>query len=418
MSSASQIVHATSAQFSRQKSIQRAMLFGGFSSFSTLYCVQPLMPLLADSFQLSAAQSSWILSISTLCLSLSLVICSMLSEFLGRKPMMIWAVSISAGTTLLCSVVQSYPQLLALRALLGIALGGMPAVAFAYLSEEVEPGALSSTIGLYIAGSVLGGMSGRLLNALLCDFFSWQVAFAIMGTIGLYSAWEFWRHLPPAIHFKPMQVRTNASTQTNTKASTQSQLTSMVEGFRLHLTQPSLLILFALGFILTGCFTSFYNYLSFRLVAAPFHFSQAYLGAISIFYLLGMASSIWVGSLSKRHSRYRLIQLAAFCMLLGLLLTLSSNIVLIIAGTSLFTFCFFAAHSVASSTIAQLAQAPKALASAIYLFCYYCGASVLGAVGGTFWGYFSWNGVIFFQSSLLVLAFVMVTQLKEHPRSI
>ena len=410
MSSASQIVHATSALISRQKSIRRAMLFGGFSSFSMLYCVQPLMPILADSFQLSAAQSSWILSISTLCLALSLVICSMLSEFVGRKPMMIWAVSISAATTLLCSLVQSYPQLLVLRALLGIALGGMPAVAYAYLSEEVAPSALAGTIGLYIAGSALGGMSGRLLNGLLCDVFSWQTAFAIMGTIGLYSAWEFWRHLPTAIHFKPAQD--------NAKASTKARLTSMVTGFRLHLRQASLLLLFALGFILTGCFTSFYNYLSFRLVAAPFHFSQAYLGAISIFYLLGMASSIWVGSLIMRHGRYRLIQLALFCMVVGLLLTLSSNIVFIIAGTALFTFSFFAAHSVASSTIAQLAQAPKALASAIYLFCYYCGASVLGAVGGTFWGYFSWNGVIFFQSTLLILAFVMLTRLKQHNLSL
>ncbi|MBY0573767.1 MAG: MFS transporter [Undibacterium sp.] len=384
----------------RQKKIRRAMLFGGFSSFSMLYCVQPLMPLLADSFQLSATQTSWVLSISTLCLALSLVVCSLISEVIGRKPMMIWAVSISACTTLLCSLVQSYPQLLMLRALLGLALGGMPAVAIAYLSEEVEPTALASTIGLYIAGSALGGMSGRLINALLCDFLAWQAAFAIMGGIGLYSAWEFWRNLPEAHHFKPHQ-RTE-----------ESALVSIIASFRRHLALRPLVTLFTLGFILTGCFTSFYNYISFRLVAAPFHFSQASLGAISIFFLLGMAGSIWVGSLVAHYGRYRLIQLALISMVLGLLLTLSSQIYLIVAGTALFTLSFFAAHSVASSSIAQLASAPKALASAIYLFCYYSGASVLGSVGGIFWTRFAWMGMVFFQTALLILAFTLISLLQ------
>ncbi len=409
MSSSSPMIYSSAELADHQKNIRRAMLFGGFSSFSMLYCVQPLMPLLANSFQLSAAQSSWVLSISTLCLALSLVMCSVISEMVGRKPMMIWAVTISASATLLCSVVQNYPQLLLLRALLGIALGGMPAVAYAYLSEEVDRDALASTIGLYIAGSALGGMSGRLINALLCDVFSWQISFAIMGCIGLYSAWEFWRSLPEAKHFKPYQ---------RGDKSFMASVMRIMAGFGQHLVHRHLVILFALGFILTGCFTSFYNYLSFRLVAAPFHFSQASLGAISVFYLLGMASAIWVGSLIAKHGRYRLIQMTLISMVLGLLLTLSSNIALIVAGTALFTFCFFAAHSVASSTIAQLAQAPKALASAIYLFCYYAGASVLGSVGGSLWMAFSWSGVVYFQSGLLVLALVMTTSLSWRTRVI
>ena len=51
------------------KRINRAMLFAGFSAFALLYCVQPLMPLLAQQFALTPAQSSWSLSISTLALA-------------------------------------------------------------------------------------------------------------------------------------------------------------------------------------------------------------------------------------------------------------------------------------------------------------------------------------------------------------
>ncbi|MDB5754504.1 MAG: transporter, partial [Massilia sp.] len=40
------------------KRINRAMVFGGFSTFALLYCVQPLMPLLSHEFALTPAQGS------------------------------------------------------------------------------------------------------------------------------------------------------------------------------------------------------------------------------------------------------------------------------------------------------------------------------------------------------------------------
>ena len=385
----------------RQTNIRRAMLFGGFSSFSMLYCVQPLMPLLAAQFTLSAAQSSWILSISTLCLAFSLLISSVISEVIGRKVLMLWAVTIAAATTVLCSLVHNFEQLIFLRGLLGIALGGMPAVAIAYLSEEVEASALASTIGLYIAGSAMGGMSGRLLTALFCDYFSWQIAFAMMGSIGLYAAWEFWRTLPDAQNFKSRD------------ANSHDKLSTIVAGFRTHALNRDLHRLFGLAFILTGCFTSFYNYISFHLVAAPFHFSQASLGSISIFYLLGMLSSVLASSSIAKFGRRRLVLSALGGMLLGLLLTLSTSISTTLAGTALFTFCFFAAHSVASSWVARLALSSKALASAMYLFCYYTGASVLGSFGGDIWSNSGWQGLIVFMSVLLIVGASLMVLLRD-----
>jgi YNFM family putative membrane transporter len=314
-------------------------------------------------------------------------------------------VTIAAATTVLCSLVHSFEQLIVLRGLLGIALGGMPAVAIAYLSEEVETSALASTIGLYIAGSALGGMSGRLLNALLCDYLSWRVAFAIMGSIGLYTAWEFWRTLPDAQYVKP------------SAANSSNKLPAIIAGFRTHAGNPDLLRLFALAFILTGCFTSFYNYISFYLVAAPFHFSQASLGSFSIFYLLGMLSSILASSSIARFGRRKLVLSALGGMLFSLLLTLSANIYFILTGTALFTFSFFAAHSVASSWVARLAVSSRSLASAMYLFCYYLGASVLGSIGGSIWSNSSWPGLILFMSILLSIGAGLTVFLRENQAS-
>ncbi len=189
--------HATpgSPAFSR---INRAMLFGGFSAFALLYCVQPLMPQLGLTFDLSPAQASWSLSISTLTLALSLLLSGALSERLGRRALMAWALVGAALCTLLSAFAASFAQLLALRALLGLALGGMPAVAMAYLSEEIDPPSLGLSMGIYIAGSAFGGTAGRLLASTVTDLYSWRLALALMGVAGLVAAWEFWHSLPPS----------------------------------------------------------------------------------------------------------------------------------------------------------------------------------------------------------------------------
>ena len=121
-------IAAGSAEFKR---VNRAMAFGGFSTFALLYSVQPLMPLLARDFALTPAQSSLALSISTGPLALALLVSSILSDRFGRKPLMAASMFSGGLRTLLAAVTNDYAQLVALRALMGFMLGGMPAVAMA-----------------------------------------------------------------------------------------------------------------------------------------------------------------------------------------------------------------------------------------------------------------------------------------------
>ena len=171
------------------KRINRAMMFGGFSTFALLYCIQPLMPMLSREFALTAAQSSLALSLSTGMLAISLIVSSLLSERFGRKPMMAASMTLGGILTLLCAFAHTFPQLLVLRGLLGFMLGGMPAIAMAYLSEEIDPRSLGLSMGLYISGSAFGGMLGRLLTSVISDFYNWRLALGLMGAAGMYAAW-------------------------------------------------------------------------------------------------------------------------------------------------------------------------------------------------------------------------------------
>jgi YNFM family putative membrane transporter len=141
-----------------------ALVLAGFATFSMIYCVQPLLPVLARDFHLGAAQSSLALSVTTGLLAISILVGGAVSEAVGRKPLMAASLCVAAGLNLLASAAPAWPLLLLARALEGVALGGAPAVAMTWLSEEIEPTDLGFAMGLYIAGTALGGMAGRVVT--------------------------------------------------------------------------------------------------------------------------------------------------------------------------------------------------------------------------------------------------------------
>jgi YNFM family putative membrane transporter len=379
------------------KRTNRAMVFGGFSTFALLYCVQPLMPLLARQFTLSPAQSSLVLSVSTAALALSLLLSSVVSDRIGRKPMMVAAMLGGAILTLASAFAHNYAQLLVLRGLLGVVLGGMPAIAMAYLGEEIEGPSLGASMGLYIGGSAFGGMFGRVTASVLSDHYSWRVALAVMGAAGLYSAWEFRRSLPQSHNFRPGQ---------------RHGLDALVGGIRAHVADAGLPWLFALAFLLMGCFVSVYNYIGYRLLGAPFSLSQTAVGLLAALYLLGVFSSAWAGRLADRLGRRNVLWVFIALMGTGLLFTLAGSLAAIVLGMGLFTFGFFAAHSVASSWVGRRARAPKALASAIYLFFYYLGSSVIGSFCGVVWNSAGWPGVVGLLGATLCIGLAIALRLR------
>lgn len=398
-------------QLQRIQSLKWAMFLAGSSVFALLYAVQPMMPLLSAEFGLSAADASWVLSISTLTLALSLLLSSLLSEFIDRRRLMIVAVASTAVLSLLCALAQNYTQLLWLRALLGLALGGMPALAITYLSSEVPAARLSQTIGFYIAGTALGGMLGRAFGALLSDQFSWRLALLLLGSAGLAAAWQFQRILPKTQpnalpHVLPHAMQSNSRRSQHLMQVTPDlqSLRQMISSVFVQIRQPKLLALFAIAFLLTGSYTGLYNYITFYLLAPPYLFSQSTVAAITVFYIFGIGSSLWGAMLTKHLPLRTLVPMALTLMLLGLCATLHPDVGIILAGIALFTFGFFATHTLCSNWLATLVQAPKALVTAVYLCCYYLGASSLGAFSGIGWNTGGWPAVVLLLALLLCLA--------------
>lgn len=372
-----------------------ALFASGFSTFAVLYGVQPLMPVFADAFQVSPAESSLALSLPCATLAIALLFVSPLSEIWGRKPVMAASLFASALLTLAAVLVPTWHGFLALRTLTGLAASGLPAVAMAYLSEEMHGRAIGLSMGLLIGGNALGGMAGRLIAGIIADHASWRWGLGTIGGLALVAAIAFQVGLPASRHFSEHRMHWREVPAT----------------FGRHFRDAGLPWLFLEPFLLMGGFVCVYNYIGFRLLDPPYNLSQTAIGLIFIVYLAGTLSSAITGEVASRLGRRRVLWLAILLGLGGIALTMAQSLALIILGIVAVTVSFFGAHSVASSWIGRRALHDRAQASSIYLCMYYLGSSVLGTAGGWFFAHSGWIGVVGFFGCLYGLALLIALRL-------
>lgn len=391
-------IHVGSPAFRR---VSLALFAAGFATFALLYHVQPLLPLLADGFGVAPAEAALALSLATGFLSVSLLLSGALADIFGRKPVMVASLTLSALLTLLTAVIPSWHGLLLARALFGVTLAGLPAVAMAYLGEEMHPNALDRAMGLYIAGSAMGGMAGRLVTGIVVDFLPWQVATIGIGLMGLLASLAVSRSLPVSAKFERRSARPGG----------------MFTALAAPLRRGDLRLLFAQGFLLMGAFITIFNYMGFRLLLPPFDLPQSVVALIFSAYLLGMGSSSSVGRLTARWGRPRVMAGAVLIMLAGIALTVADNLYAIVPGIGLMTFGFFGAHSIASGWVGALAPSTgKAQSSSLYLFSYYMGSSLVGAGGGVVWAARGWEGLVAVVGVMLLLSLFAIAVLSRKAR--
>jgi YNFM family putative membrane transporter len=375
-----------------------ALFLGSFATFALLYCAQPLMPGFTRAFSISPAAASLSLSAATGVLAVAMICAGTLSDALGRKAVMTASLAAAAAATLAASFSPNWTTFVALRALTGFALSGVPAVAMAYLVEEMDRSAIGLAMGLYIAGNTLGGMGGRLASAALADVGGWRGAIAIVGLVSLGCAAAFAFALPREQRTPP---RTGAA--------------ALLPTIRAHFSDPGLRYLFALGFLLMGAFVTTYNYIGFRLEAAPFSLSPTTIGLVYCIYLVGAVASAAIGELAGRFGRRRVIGFAIAFMPIGVVLTLPDRLWLTIVGVGVVTIGFFGGHSIASSWVGLRAETGKAQASALYLFFYYAGSSLAGSIGGWVFTLGAWPGEAAFVGALSLLALLIALKLARVP---
>jgi MFS transporter, YNFM family, putative membrane transport protein len=379
------------------------MWCAGLATFVLFYCVQALLPTLATEFGVSSSAASLALSATTGTLALAIVPLSAVAESWGRTRVMTAALAASAVLGVLAPLAPTFGTLVAVRALQGVALAALPALAMAHVTREVAPRWLGGAVGLLIAGNTIGGLSGRLVAGAVADLAGWRVALAVIGVLSLLCTVAFRLLLPPALAPAPPRVR----------------LRELGVPLRAQLSDPGLCCLFGIAFLLMGGFVTVYNYLGFRLLAAPFELPAALVGLVFLGYLAGTWASTGAGRLGDRFGRRRVLWAAVLLAIAGVWVTLPDRLPAVLAGLLVVTIGFFGAHSVASSWVGRRASmlpgGSPGVASSLYLFAYYLGSSIGGAAGGVAYDAGGWLAVTAYVTALLTAALGLALMLRRVP---
>lgn len=374
---------------SAYRRVSLALVLAGFVTFSLLYSVQPLLPAFAQDFRVGPAESSLALSRSTGFLAIAILCAAAVSEVVVGRRLMFASLIGAAILNMVDAIAPSWQALLIARAMEGFVLGGVPAVAMAYLAAEIHPRGLGLSVGLCVGGAAFGGMFGRVIVGALTQFTSWRMAFGGMRLFDLVAAVGFFVLLPVPRNFVRQPQR---------------KLRSHLAAWHGHLRPGPLPLLFLIGCLLMGAFVAVYNYAAFRLTGAPNKLDDTEISLIFLVYLFGAASSGIAGALSDRHGRGPVLIAGIAIAGIGVALTLLHPATGIICGIAVLTIGFFIGHSTASGWVPSAAVGAKGHASSLCLLAYYLGSSVIGSMGGWFWSAGRWPAVAAFVIVLLTLA--------------
>ena len=367
------------------------LFFAGIATFAQLYATQAVLPQISDDFAVSPATAALSVSAATLGLAAAVIPWSMVADRVGRIRAMTIGVIAATALGLCAPLAQDMALLLVLRAAEGVALGAVPAVALAYLSEEVDARHTAAAAGSYIAGTTVGGLVGRIVSGVVGETVGWRTGVLTVAVACAVAAALFVWLTPRARGFVPRRFGS-------------ADGPGMVARLLIPLRTPALIALYAQGFLLMGAFVAVYNYLGFHLTAAPFLLPAWLVTLLFLAYLAGTVSAPWAGALASRHGRLRVLLCAIAVTAVGASAMLIPSVWAVLAGLVIFTAGFFAAHAIASGwTPVASPSETRAQASSLYYFGYYAGSSLFGWALGLVFGAESW---VWFVALIVVLCLV------------
>ncbi|WP_436862770.1 MFS transporter [Staphylococcus caeli] len=377
-----------------------ALFIAGFTIFSILYSVQPLIPHFTKSFNVNETIASLALSASTISLAIAMLFFGAISEVVGRKPIMVFSVISVSLLALLQPFILDFNTFLIVRLIQGICLAGLPSIAMAYIGEEISPRHLPEAMGIYISGNAFGGAFGRIFTGYISSIYGYQIGLISIAILSVIATIIFIFLLPPSQHFEKQNL----------------SIKSLLTSYLAHLKNIKLLKPFMIGFLLLGCNIAAFNYIGFALAEEPYNLHASVISFVYLLFLIGMISSILNAKLRLALGTLNALKFCILTLIFGIWITLIPLLPFKIIGLAFSVYAFFSGHAIASSVVTTRAEDHKAQASSLYLLFYYIGSSVGGTLAGIFYSFIQWPGVVIMITGFMAIAFIISLTIKQNKK--
>ena len=360
----------------------------GFATFAQVFDAQAVLPAVSTDAGVDSSVASLLVSAATLGVAVSVLPWAWVADRIGRTRAMKASILAASVLGLVTPLLPSFESVVAGRLVLGLALGAVPGVSIAYLTEELVPRRVAIAAGVFVSGNTLGGISGRLVAGPLSEALGWRPALLTVAALAAACATVFLIVIPLPRGFHPARrhpypLRTRILFQ---------------------LRDPVMLGLYAQGLLLMGAFGALYNYFGYHLREPPYGLPAALVSLLFAAYLLGTLASRLSGRLVVRFGVLPVILAGVGLMLAGLLLMAGSPLVLVVTGLAVFTVGCFLAHPAASGQTGARAQLGRAQATALYQLSWLGGTALFGWLGGIVYDGAGWAATLSLLAAMCVAA--------------
>jgi YNFM family putative membrane transporter len=365
-----------------------AVFFCGTIAFLDLYSTQPLLPLLAHVFHATETHVTLTISASTVGVAITSFLLATFGQALPRKRIIVFSMSLLSLCTLLTATASTLDVLAFWRLVQGIVTPGIFILTITYVTEEWPPLRVPQAMSVYVAGTVFGGFTGRLIGGTIAAQDGWRTVFVILGILLAIGA--------IVTHFflaKPRATR-HATPKSHALAPI---LTSI--------RNPRLLATFGIGFCMLFTLVAVFSYITFYLSDAPFHLTTQQLSYLFAVYLVGLVATLVAGTFLARFGlRHGILFAIALC-ITGVAITLFHSLFVVALGLAVCSSGVFITQTCANSFLRDASQPSSRVAAVgLYICSYYIGGTVGGILPGIVYRHAQWPGCAALTCAILIIA--------------
>ncbi|WP_445494677.1 MFS transporter [Photorhabdus sp. SF281] len=362
------------------------------------YYAQPLLNTIALQFNLTASETSFIVTTAQLSYAVGLIFLVPLGDMFERRSLIVSMTMLAAVGLLITAMSQNIWQML-----LGTALTGLFSVVAQILVPLAATLALphqrGRAVGIIMSGLLLGILLARTLSGAMTTLGGWRTIFWVASVLLVILALTLWRCLP---HYK--QVTTLNYFQL---------LGSIV---KLVATTPLLRVRAILGALTFANFSLLWTSMAFLLSAPPFNYSE---GIIGLFGLVGAAGALMAtktGQLVDKGKGSLTTSIALVLLLLSWIPIgfAKESLIGFLIGILLLDTAIQGVHVTNQSTIYRIMPEARNRLTSAYMTSYFIGGALGSLVSGYAYKHSGWYGVTATGMTICIISLIVWFLGKRH----
>lgn len=370
------------------------VLLISFLTLIDLFGSQALLPQIIEAYSAAPGLAGVAVNAATLGMAIAGLTVAWFADRIDRKRGIWVCLALLSIPTALLAFTDSIWVFLCLRILQGMCMAAAFTLAMTYLSEQCDIMAVGGVMAAYITGNVASNLFGRLLAVSASDLFGLSASFLVFAALNLIGAFIAFALIGPKDATPPRRTG------------------SPLAAWKAHLSDPPLRATFVVGFMILFVFVGLFTYVNVHLVN-KIGVPEMYLGLVYLVFIPALLTTPSAGRLAKRVGPQKALLASLGIALAGILLTVVSNLTVILFALAVTGAATFFAQAAATGFIGQHVKRDQAVANGLYLSGYYAGGLFGAVVLGQTYAILGWSGVVVGLSMAVLIGLAMTRKLKE-----